>query len=72
MYISLYVDVSNANCIDICTSSKLYVALQNPPKALYVQKLFNFTYIDQADIDYTTVLCTRAKTFQGCPAGNLI
>lgn len=46
--------------------------LQNLPKELYVEKLIEITNSNEHYIvDYRTYLCSKAKSIQGCPMGNL-
>lgn len=48
--------------------------LQNLPKKLYVEKLLEITSSNEHFIhvaDYRTYLCSKAKSSQGCPMGNL-
>lgn len=46
--------------------------MQNLPKELYVEKLIELTSSNEKYIiDYRTSLCSKAKTFDNCPPGNL-
>lgn len=47
--------------------------LQNVPKEFYIEKLLQLSSSnEQIIIEYRALLCTRAKTIEGCPKGNLI
>lgn len=59
------------NCT--CDFESFDNVLQNLPKEMYIEKLLQLTSSnEQLIIEYRTFLCSRAKTIEGCPKGNLI
>lgn len=66
---------THTGTIDIFEPNSAFTSLdsnlQNLPK-LYVEKLLEITSSNEHFIaDYRTYLCSKAKSIQGCPMGNL-